>query len=355
PKYWQQWADYRLEAELNPVSKRLTGKGSITYYNRSPNPLQEVYVQLLHNIFAPDSRHNTDVPWAIEGVELNRVAAQGQALRPVKGEEVGYLVDGTIMRIRLPKPLPPGGSLPLEFAWRLRIPPDGAPRGGQDGETYYINYWYPQMAVYDDVNGWQIDQYLGNAEFYMGYADYDVALTVPAGWLIGATGELKNAPEVLTPATRERLAQARRGDAVVHVVSEQDRGAGRSTTSGSGGKVTWLFEARNVRDFAWGTSDKYLWDATFAVAGTDTATINSLYRPSRIEWAWDQSARYARHSIEFLSGFLWPYPYAQMTALDGVVSCSGMEYPMITCIGGQRDTLGLYSVTVHEFAHMWFP
>src|SRR5256885_1952934 len=121
PRYWQQWADYKLEAELNPVSKRLMGKGSIAYYNRSPDTLREVYVQLLHNIFAPGSRHNTDVPWAVEGVELSRVAAQGQELKPdADREKPAYQVDGTIMRIRLPHPLPPGGSAAFDFAWRLR-------------------------------------------------------------------------------------------------------------------------------------------------------------------------------------------------------------------------------------------
>jgi hypothetical protein len=148
----------------------------------------------------------------------------------------------------------------------------------------------------------------------------------------------------------------------VHVVTESERGAGTGTLASESGRLTWRYSARNVRDFAFGASDKYLWDATHAVVGdmngdgkADTASINTFYRPSRIPWAWDQSARYARHSIEFLSRYLWPYPYPQMTAADGVVSCSGMEYPMITCIGGQRDTLSLYSVIVHEFAHMWFP
>jgi len=134
PRYWQQWADYKLEAELNPISKRLTGKGSITYYNRSPDTLQEVYIQLLHNIFAPGARHNTDVPWAVEGVDLARVVAQGKELKPSDDKDKpGYQVGGTIMRIRLPRPLAPGGSAAFDFAWRLRIPPDGAPRGGQDG------------------------------------------------------------------------------------------------------------------------------------------------------------------------------------------------------------------------------
>ena len=380
-RYWTQYARYALRAELDPTTKRLTGDGRVRYQNRSPDTLRFVAVHLHQNLFAPGAARNVEVP-ATTGMELLRVVAQGTALPQLRDVEAsvqaGFQIEGTIAWIRLPTPLAPGSAADFEFSWEYTVPADGAPRSGTDGEVFMIAYWYPQVAVYDDVNGWQTDWYMGNSEFYMGYADYDVALTVPAGWLIGSTGVLKNASEVLTPATRERLAEARRGPQVVHVVTEADRAAGRSTTAGTGGKVTWLFEARNVRDFAWGTSDRYLWDVTHAAVGsagclpsvssggvsapgpacdrgTDTATINSFYRPSRIPWAWDQSARYARHSIEFLSRFLWPYPYPQMTALDGVVSCSGMEYPMITCIGGPRDTLGLYSVTVHEFAHMWFP
>ncbi|HLL46255.1 MAG TPA: M1 family metallopeptidase, partial [Longimicrobiaceae bacterium] len=223
-------------------------------------------------------------------------------------------------------------------------------------------YWYPQVAVYDDVSGWHVDPYMGNAEFYMGYADYDVSLTVPEGWLVASTGTLQNPQEVLTPQTLARLESARTAPGVVRVVTAEDRGAGRATRTARGGRLTWRYTAPNVRDFAWGTSARYLWDATHAVAGdadgdggADTAAIHAFYRPERVRWAWDQSARYSRHSIEFLSRFLWPYPYPHMTAVDGVASCSGMEYPMMTCIGGQRDTLSLYSVTVHEIAHMWFP
>ena len=239
--------------------------------------------------------------------------------------------------------------------------PDGGSRGGTDGETWFIAYWYPQVAVYDDVaRRWQTDPYMGQAEFYMGYADYDVALTVPAGWLIGATGELVNAAEVLSPETQERLAAARRGGDVVHVVTDADRAAGRATAPG--GALTWRFRARNVRDFAFGASDRYRWDATIALAGdadgngrADTALIQTFYRPSRVAWAWDRSAAFARQSIEWLSTQLWPYPYPHATAVDGVTSCQGMEYPMITCIGGPRDTTALYSVIVHELGHQWFP
>ena len=362
PRYWQQWADYRLEAELNPISKRLTGKGSITYYNRSPDTLATVYIQLLHNIFAPGSKHNTNVPWAVEGVGLTGVVAQGTALVETGGNGPGYEVNGTVMRLRLPRPILPGDSAELDFSWRLRVPPDGAPRGGQDGEVYFINYWYPQMAVYDDINGWQTDQYYGNGEFYMGYGNYDVALTVPAGWLVDATGTLQNAAEVLSPQTRARLDSASRAEGIVGVVTEDDRVAGTSTTTGTDGKLTWHFRATNVRDFSWGASSKFLWDATHAAVGDvqgdgrpDTTAIYAFYRPEQRRSHWDESARYARHSVEFFSRYLWPYPYPHMTAIDGPTSCGGMEYPMMTCIGGQWDTLDLYEVTTHEIGHMWFP
>jgi len=377
PRYWTQYAQYRLEAELDPATKRLTGRGTVRYQNRSPDALAQVAVQLHQNLFAPGAERAESVP-VTNGMELSRVAAQGVTLSAgsARDSTPGYYVNGTVAWLRLPQPIPPGGSADLEFAWAFTVPPDGAPREGTDGEIFYVAYWYPQMAVYDDVSGWQADPYRGNAEFYMGYGDYDVSLTVPAGWLIAATGELRNASAVLSPETRERLGRARRTNEVVHVVAAGDRGPGRATVAGQGGKLAWRFAAQNVRDFAWGTSDKYLWDATRAIAADsaglrangagnagnasssargDTVMIHSFYRPERVEWAWDQSARYARHSIEFLSRYLWPYPYPHMTAVDGVRSCAGMEYPMLTCIGGRRDTLSLYSVTVHEIAHMWFP
>jgi hypothetical protein len=231
---------------------------------------------------------------------------------------------------------------------------------GHDGEVYYVAYWYPQLAVYDDVNQWVQYPHMSQAEFYMGYADYDVAITVPDGWLVGATGALINAAEILPRAARDRLAQARRTAEVVHVVTAADRAAGQATARGAAGRLTWRFQATGVRDFAFATSDKYVWDATRAVAGDwtgdgkpDTAAIHTLYRPERTPWV--QDARYTRFAIEFLSRFLWPYPYPHMTAVDGIASCGGMEYPMMTCIGAGRDTMSLFGVTLHETAHMWFP
>ncbi len=361
PNYWQQRTRYQLTAELDPANNRLTGRGTVRYFNRSPDTLPALFVHLHQNLFQPGAARTDETP-TTTGMEIKRVTAQGMELaaKPPAGTQHGYTVSATRMRIGLPRPLLPGDSTDLQFEWAFTVPPDGAPREGTDGEVFMIAYWYPQLAVYDDVNDWQIDPYLGTSEFYMGYGDYDVALTVPEGWLIGATGTLVNAADVLTEQTRSRLAAARRDGAIVRVVTDADRR--RATGRGQAGKLTWRFRAANVRDFAFGASDQYLWDATIAVAGDadsngrpDTASIHTFYRPSRRQWAWDQSAKYARHSIEYLSGFLWPYSYPQMTAVDGVVSCSGMEYPMLTCIGGPRDTLALYSVIVHEFGHMWFP
>jgi hypothetical protein len=363
-RYWQQWARYSIAAELLPSGNRLEAEATIVYFNRSPRQLPELYLHLHQNLYAPDAMRNEQVP-AVGGLELTRVAAGGRALDATLAREPGnpgYSVDGTILRIRLPAPIATGDSVVLAFSWTFPVPPDGAPREGTDGETWMIAYWYPQLAVHDDVSGWHLDPYLGNAEFYMGYGDYDVSITVPEGFLLGATGVLVNAADVLSARTLGRLAAARSSGGVVSVVGDADRSAGISTTRGRGGKLTWRWSAPGVRDFAWAASAHYLWDATLAVAGDasgsgrpDTVLVHALYRPSRRSWAWDRAAEFGRHSIEFLSEFLWPYPYPQATAVDGVRSCTGMEYPMITCIGGPRDSISLYSVTVHELAHFWFP
>ena len=362
PNYWQQSARYRIDAELVPSTSQITGRESVRYFNHSPDTLRSVWVFLNQNLFAPTSPRVVPTP-VTGGMEILRVAAGGRPL--VRADSgAGYSVEGTTMWIGLPKPLSPHDSLDLDIAWAFQLPPDGAPREGSTGDVLMVAYWYPQLAVYDDVNGWQKDPYLGGAEFYMGYADYEVNLSVPQGWLVAATGELTNAQEVLSQQTRDRLAEARRGASVVHVVRETDRGAGRNkaTNTGFDGVLIWRFRAHNVRDFDWGTSSKYLWDATIAAVGDrdddhrpDTTVINTFYRPDARKWAWDRSGEYERNVVEFLSSYLWPYPWPQMTALEGPTSCSGMEYPMLTCIGGPRVTLALYSVQVHETAHMWFP
>ncbi|HEY8105555.1 MAG TPA: M1 family metallopeptidase [Gemmatimonadales bacterium] len=360
PNYWQQYATYRLQAELNPVLKRLTGRGRVVYYNRSPDTLPVVYVQAYQNLFRPDAKRNQQTP-KLGGIDFDKVMVGGKTLSELaKPGEPGYTVNGTVMEIRLPAPLVPRDSLVMDFEWQFRVQSETAPRGGQDGEVWFISYWYPQMVVYDDFNGWQTDQYLGRGEFYMGYADYDVRLTVPTGWVLDATGALENPGEVLSPQTRARLDSARSATGIVHVVTEKDKADSLVTLRGADGKLTWHWTARNVRDFVWGTSPRYLWDATRAI--TDSANgqvssslVSSLYRPEGVRSYWDEAARYGRHAVEFFSRKLWPYPYPHMTPVDGPDGCGGMEYPMMTCIGGTYDSLTMYEVVSHEIGHMWFP
>ena len=361
PNYWQQGASYRLEAEVSPVAKRLTGTGTITYRNNSPDELPVLYVHAYNNLFSPQAKRNTEVLSALGGIRFTRVQADRTVLDSTAAPGAGYTVTGTVMQIRLPEPLGPGKSIELGFDWNLRIAPDG-PRGGQDRETYVLSYWYPQVAVYDDVVGWQADQDLGNAEFYMGYADYDVALTVPAGWLVTSTGELTNADDVLSAQTRRRLDEARTTGNVVNVVRQQERGVGKSTTDGPEGKLTWRFRANSVRDVTWATSNLYLWDAVAVDVGDvsgdgrpDTTMVQSFYRPDRLRDGWRESARYGARAISVYSRALWPYPWPHMSVVDGPPSCGGMEYPMLTCIGGDFTARSLFDVEAHEIAHMWFP
>lgn len=363
PRYWQQFAKYTLRADLNPGTGLLRGNATITYHNRSPDSLRTIVVRLYPNLNAPDAVRNRRVP-VTEAVHLSRVALDGAVLPALTATDttaVGYNVDGTVVTLRPRRAVRSGDSTTLAFTWSYPVQPVPNPRTGEDREVFHLAYWYPQVAVYDDVSGWDRDQYLGRAEFYMGYADYDVAITLPSGWLVSATGELSNAQQVLPGAITQRLARAREDDQIVNVVTARERTAGVSTLRGN--RLTWRFSARNVRDFAWNASNRYVWDATHALVpkrgadadAVDTVLIHALYRPGT--QAWDRTAEYARHSLEFLSQALWPYPYPQMTLVEGIIS-GGMEYPMITLIGAgttPRTPRSLYSVTAHEIAHMWFP
>jgi hypothetical protein len=224
---------------------------------------------------------------------------------------------------------------------------------GQDGEVYFLAYWYPQMAVYDDVDGWTAEPYQGDGEFYMGWADYDLSITVPEGWLVGATGTLQNPDDVLTDAVQARLDRARQTDSIVSVVDTSDWGAGTATVDPEGeGTLTWQFSAERVRDVAFGASDDFVWDATTAETGQGPSMIHSFYRPEKTTW--ERSAEFSQFSVEHLSDMLIPYPYPHMTAVEGPIG-GGMEFPMITHIGDPTSDEALFGVTYHEISHEWFP
>ncbi|HEX2187932.1 MAG TPA: M1 family metallopeptidase, partial [Longimicrobiaceae bacterium] len=365
PRYWTQWTDYRLSGMLDTERKRLTGTGRITYHNRSPDTLAVVHLHLYHNYNAPGAVRNDPAVDPVGGVTLARLVAQGQALR--EGQEgPGYAVSGTTLQVRLPRPLAPGDTLPLEVDWSFPISRSLAERAGWSrDDLFFLAYWYPQMAVYDDVAGWHTDSHRGLAEFYAGFGSYDVTLDAPEGWVVSATGELRNEAEVFPAAVVERLRRARGSDSVVHVLTAADTGAGRATRDVPGGRLRWRFQADSVRDFAFGATRRSMWDAVRAPAGdrdgdgrTDYTLASALYRAPATRWV--NAARFVAEAVEFSAEATgYPYPWPHMTSIEAAeIIGGGMEYPMMTIIGALSSTPSdapLYGVTVHEVLHMWVP
>lgn len=372
PRYWQQSVAYRIRAELDPQTTLLHGSERIVYRNRSPDTLRTVVLNLYQNIYTENAARNRRAP-NTGGVTLERVVAQGTPLteRPaanvsvVRGGEAPpaeYEVQGTIGRLFLPRPMAPGDSAVFEIDWHHKVPPAPTFRTAWEdalgARAFVVGQWYPQIAVYDDLNGWDATPYLGDGEFYLEYGDFDVDLTLPAGWIVGATGTLVNAADVLSPQTRERLAGAAASDSAVHVVTAADLASGGALARGTGGRLTWRFAARNVRDFAFATSDHYLWDAaramvpdSAAAGGTRAVTISAMYRPGAP--GWEQAWRYGQHAIAYLSRLIIPYAYSQATIAEGPIA--GMEYPMMVFINRAPPPNALESVIAHELGHQWFP
>jgi hypothetical protein len=364
--YWQQWSDYTITARLDTDAKRIDGTVQIVYHNRSPRPLPVVTLQLLQNVHSEGAMRNRPSE-VTGGFDIKGMRVNGEDVGAAeRGNPAGYRVFGTSLMLRLPRALQSGSSVTLEIDWGFAIPQRGA--GGRMGwnrdNFIYLAYWYPQMAVFDDVNGWQTDAFLSNAEFYMGYGSYDVTLEVPEGWTIMGTGRLANADDVIPPAIVERLRRAEASDTVVHVLTADDFGAGTATRRSDSGYLSWRFVSDTVRDVAFSVSRESLWDAARTPVGdrdgdgqTDYARVDAIYRATATKWAKDW--RYAQHSIDFLSRWTgFPYPWPHMTAVEGGgIMGGGMEYPMMTLIGdynGLSDT-SLYGVTAHELAHMWVP
>ncbi|MEZ6197222.1 MAG: M1 family metallopeptidase [Planctomycetota bacterium] len=356
--YWTNSAHYRIEATLDPAAARLDGRAVLTYRNRSPRPVNQLRIHLRQNLHRAGARRTRTVE-VTPGFELDAITMDGEEV-PARGR-YGYRVGGTVMTIGLQAPIPAGGERQLEIRWHFTVPRAGhAPRmGHENNRVFYLGYWYPQFAVFDDLEGWTADPYYGNGEFYMDYADYDVSLTVPEGWLVRATGDHVNPEETLTEEARARLARAMTSREVVSIVDEEDLAAGRATRSGTEGRLTWKFRAEGVRDFAISASDRYLWDATHAIVpdrdgpGKDgLCLIDAVYETNAAPWK--RAAEYARHTIEYMSARVHPYPWPHMTACEGIIG-GGMEYPMMTLCGTPRSDRGLQSLIGHELIHMWFP
>lgn len=402
--YWQQRADYVIHASLDENKHAITGSEKITYYNNSPDSLTYLWLQVDANIYRPDSdsrggatilnkdawtaphemrgefndnvSDNFNVKFdAIRSALESRTFDGGVTVRNLMadGKPLKFTVNKTMMRIDLPTPLKSGERLVFSLDWQYTINNQRA-LGGRSGYEYFedsknalyeIAQWFPRMAAYYDVAGWQHKQFLGSGEFTLEFGDYDVTLTVPADHIVAATGDLQNAEEVLTSTQRDRLKQARTAERPVLIVTQAEAEAAEKTHSDK--TKTWHFTASNVRDFAWASSRKFIWDAQGFKKDTTDVMAMSFY-PKEGNPLWGQySTQAIIHTIDQYNRFSFDYPYPAAISVNGPVG--GMEYPMISFNGprpvkdkktgeltySKRTKYGLISVIIHEVGHNYYP
>lgn len=382
PSYWQQRADYDIDVEINDENQLLTGKETITYFNNAPEAMKYVWLQLDQNNLSPgnmtaktrnssvrDSTAARFFPLAGETYDYKG----GFTIKSVKdattGKDLTYLVNYTMMRIDLPAPLTTGQKYSFKIEWsyvekdRLKF----SERGGyeyfpEDGNYLYTEaQWFPRMCVFDDYEGWQNKQFLGQGEFALTFGNYRVKITVPSDHIVGASGTLQNAKVVLTPTQLERFEKAKKTfDQPVVIVTQDEVVAKEKEKSTK--KSTWEFYAENVRDFAFATSRKFIWDALAVKVGDKTPLAQSLY-PKEGNPLWGkESTKAIKNTLEVYSSRTLDYPYPVAYSIH--TANQGMEYPMICFNGGRPKKDGTYShqtyegmvgVIVHEVGHNFFP
>ena len=379
--YWQQRADYRIDVELDDENQRIIGSETITYHNNSPDELAYLWVQIDPNIYSPESHSvATALAPSLEETSYGRMrgilargsfdgSAEISNVRDGDGAPLRHTIVDTMMRVDLDAPLRPGAALVFSLDWSYDINNSKEVRGRtgyepfeEDGNNIYeIAQWFPRMAAYTDATGWQNKQFLGAGEFTLEFGDYRVAITVPDDHVVASTGVLQNPGEVLTELQRERLRQATEAEEPVFIVTPEEARANEGTPPG--GKQTWVFAAENVRDFAFASSRKFIWDAVLHdVEGGGPVWAMSYY-PNEGEPLWSRYSTHAIvHTLDVYSKFTFPYPYPVAISVNGPVG--GMEYPMI-CFNGprpeedgtysKRTKYGLISVIIHEVGHNWFP
>ncbi|WBO21134.1 M1 family metallopeptidase [Sphingomonas abietis] len=360
PSWWQNRADYQIHATLDTAAHALSGEEAISYTNNSPDTLDVLWLQLDQNMYRPHSRsHAADgaVPRRGDG------STDGYTIERVEVEQGGRRVavptveSDTRLQIRLPAPLAgKGGKITVHLSYRFVIP--GAFGGRmawgkvKDGAIYDLAQWYPRMAVYDDVRGWDTLPYLAQ-EFYLDYGDFDYWVTVPADMIVAGSGALQNPQEVLTATERSRLAQAAASDSTVKIVAPAEIGGDR-TRAGTGTK-TWHYRMENTRDVAFSASDAFAWDAArITLPGGRTSLAMSYYpAESAGAQAWDRSTQYVKDTVETMSKRWYPYPWPAAINIAG--PASGMEYPGIVFDGITDKGKPLFWITAHEIGHSWFP
>ncbi len=380
PQYYQQQANYMIQVTLDDDKQQIRGEETVTYVNNSPDPLTYLWLQLDQNIQKPDSDRNLtetgDInsissPWALSG-QIKSMEFDGGykdiEVTDVAGAKLPFTIVGTMMRIDLAKPLLNGASFSFKVKWWFNIN-NRMELGGRSGYEYFAeedNYLYtmaqffPRMCVYNDVEGWQNKQFLGSGEFTLPFGNYEVMITVPDDHIVAATGELQNGTKVLTKEQQERWKKALLSEEPVLIVTQDE--AIENEKEKSKGTKTWHFKATNVRDFAFASSRKFMWDAQVVKQETKNVMAMSYY-PKEGNPLWEKySTRVVAQTLKTYSKFTFDYPYP--VAISVHAASIGMEYPMICFNGGRPDDDGTYnertkygmmSVIIHEVGHNYFP
>jgi len=373
PKYWQNRADYVLNATLNDKINEVTGSEVLTYTNNSPDKLSFLWMQLDQNLFRSDSRGTAIVPLAGSrnwgngqkfdaGYKIKSIKLVSQDKGKTTETDLKYLIDDTRMQIYLPADIDAnGGQVKLKIDYSFISPDYGSDRMGvlgtqqsKNGKIFTMAQWYPRMYVYDDINGWNPQPYTGPGEFYLEYGDFDINITAPANHIVVCSGELQNPQDVYTPEQLKRWAQAEQSEETVIIRSASEVTSAASRPAGKT-ELTWKFKIKNARDAAWGSSAAFIIDAAKMnlPSGRKAMAISAYPVESNGKEAWGRSTEYIKKSVEYNSKKWFEYPYPNATAVAGIVG--GMEYPGIVFCGVGAAGGSLWSVNDHEFGHTWFP
>ena len=362
PEYWQNSADYNLEATLDDKTHTVSGNVTIHYTNNSPETLDFIWLYLEQNRFTEHSRGTLTTP--VQGNRYNGDVEGGFVLKNVSaktktGTSSKHIITDTRMQLWLDKPLEAkGGKVEIKMDFKFKVPVEGMDRMGRlevkDGTIYAIAQWYPRVAVFDDVVGWNTDPYLGAGEFYCEYGNYDVKITAPANQTVVCSGVLQNPNDVLTKEQQTRWAQAEKSDKTVYIIKPEEVGKPVASVK-TDGMLTWHFKMENTRDVAWAASKAFIWDAARMNLGDGkTGLAQSVYpKESDGKNAWSRSTEFTKASVEFYSKTYFTYPYHN--AINVAASVGGMEYPGVSFCHYQSKGEDLWGVTDHEFGHNWFP
>ncbi|WP_420321820.1 M1 family metallopeptidase [Flagellimonas sp.] len=381
PDYYQQRADYVMNIELDDKNSKIYGEETITYYNNSPDDLEFLWVQLDQNVRAKDSksplRNGNGVNFAYTAGDfantyINEPFDGGFNIEFVKdagGKSLSYTINQTMMRVNIPKPLKSGEQISFSIKWWYNINDhvNGRGRSGyeyfpKDGNrAYVIAQFFPRMAVYSDVEGWQNHQFWGSGEFALPFGNYDVSITVPADHILDATGVLQNREDVFSKEMMKRYKQAKKSyDKPVIIVTQEEAAAAEKGFSDQ--KKTWKFKATNVRDYGFATSRKFIWDMqAVKIGGKDVMAVSMYPKEGNPLWE-EQSTKAVVQTLKTYSKHTFDYPYHK--AISVHAKNQGMEYPMICWNYGRpnedgtysdRTKYGMISVIIHEVGHNFFP